>query len=47
MELDQLDNLQKPMMNAILPKVGYGSKTCQHLVFGLRNYLGIGTRPSH
>ena len=44
MGLDQLDNIQKPMMNAILPEMGYSSKTCRHVVFGPRNYLGIGAR---
>ena len=43
-DLDQLDNIQKPLMNAILPKMGYSSKTCHHVVFGPRNYLGIGAR---
>ena len=26
-DLDQLDNIQKPLINAILPKMGYSSKT--------------------
>ena len=42
MDLDQLNNIQKPMMDAILPKMGYSSKTCRYVVFGPRNYLGIG-----
>ena len=44
MDLDQLDNIQKPLMHAILPKMGYSSKTCRHVVFGPRTYLGIGAR---
>ena len=43
-ELDQLDNIQKPMINAILPKMGYTSKTCRYVVFGPRTYKGIGAR---
>ena len=31
-------------MNAILAKMAYSSKTCRHVVFGPRNYLGIGAR---
>ena len=34
MNLDQLDEIQKPLMHAILPKMGYSSKTCRHAVFG-------------
>ena len=45
MDLDQLDNIQKPLMHAILPKMGYSSKTCRHVVFGPRiYYLGIRAR---
>ena len=45
MDLDQLDKIQKPMINVILPKMGYSSKTCQYvLVFGPCKYLGIGGR---
>ena len=44
MDLDQLANIQKPLMHAILPKMGYSSKTCRHAVFGPRNYLGIRAR---
>jgi hypothetical protein len=44
MNLEQLDNIQKPMINAILPKMGFSSKTCRHVVFGPRKYLGIGAR---
>ena len=42
--LDQLNNLQKPLMHAIRPKMGYSSKTCRHVVFGPRNYLCIGVK---
>ena len=31
-------------MNSILPEMGYSSKTCWHVVFGPRKYLGVGTR---
>jgi hypothetical protein len=41
---DQLDLIQKPMMNAILPKMGYSSKTCLHVVFGPTKFLGVGAR---
>ena len=41
MDLDQLGNIQKPLMHAILQKVGYSSKTCRHVMFGPRTYLGI------
>jgi hypothetical protein len=41
---DQLNTIQRPMMNAILPKMGYSSKTCRHIVFGPTKYLGIGAR---
>ena len=44
MDLDQLEEIQKPLMNAILPKMGYSSKTCRHVVFGPRNYFDIGAR---
>lgn len=44
MDLDQLGKIQKPMMNAILLKMGYTLKTCRHVVFGPRKYLGIGAR---
>jgi hypothetical protein len=44
MDQDQLDTIQKPMMNAILPKMGYSSKTCRDVVFGPRKHLGIGAR---
>ena len=45
MDLDQLDNIQKPMMNAILPKMEYSSKTCRRqVVFGPRHYLSIGAK---
>ena len=44
MALDQLDDIQKPLMHAILPKMGYSSKACRHVVFGPRTYLGIGAR---
>ena len=36
MELEQLNKVQKPMMNAILPKMEYSLKTCIHVVFGPR-----------
>jgi hypothetical protein len=39
---NQLDSIQKPMMNAILPKMGYSSKTTRDVVFGPSRYLGIG-----
>ena len=32
------------MMNAILPKMGYSQKTCRHVVFRPRKYLGISAR---
>ena len=39
------DTIQKPMMNASLPKMlGYSLKPCRHLVFGPQQYLGIGAR---
>jgi hypothetical protein len=38
----QLDQIQKPMINAILPKMGYSSKTTRDVVYGPRKYLGIG-----
>jgi hypothetical protein len=41
---DQLDRIQRPMMNAILPKMGYSSKTSRDVVFGPKKYLGIGCR---
>jgi hypothetical protein len=44
MNLDQLDNIQKPMMNAIPPKMGHSLKTFRDVVFGPRKYLGIGAR---
>ena len=44
MDLDQLDAIQKPLMHAILPKMGYSSKTCRHVLSGPRTYLGIGAR---
>ena len=45
MDLDQLDNIQKPLMHTILPKMGYSSKTCcRDVMFGPRTYLGIGAR---
>ena len=45
MDLDQLDNIQKPLIHAILPKMRYSSKTCRYvMVFGPRNYLGIGAK---
>ena len=44
MDLDQLDNIQKLLMHAFLPKMGYSSKTCRHVVFGPSIYLGIGAR---
>ena len=50
MDLDQLDEIQKPLMHAILPKMGYIPKTCCHVVFGPpRTYLGIraSKRPCH
>ena len=49
MDLDELNKIQKPLMHAILPKKGYSSKTCCHVVFGPRTYLGIGAseRPCH
>jgi hypothetical protein len=40
----QLDSIQRPMINAILPKMGYSSKTSRHVVFGPHKYLGIGLR---
>jgi hypothetical protein len=40
----QLDSIQRPMMNAILPKMGYSSKTTRDIVFGPNKYLGIGLR---
>ena len=43
-DLDQLGNIQNPPMNTILPKIGYSSKTCRHVVFRTRNHLGIGAR---
>ena len=43
MDLDQLDNIQKPLIHAILPKI-YSSQTCRHVMFGPRNYLEIGAR---
>ena len=42
--IDQLEKIQKSLMHAILPKMGYSSKTCRHVIFGPRNYLGIGGR---
>jgi hypothetical protein len=44
MDATQLDKIQKPMMNAILPKMGYSSKTCRHVVFGPKKYLCVGAR---
>ena len=44
MKLDQLGKIQKPLMHAIVPNMGYSSKTCRHVVFGPRHYLGIGAR---
>ena len=44
MDDEQLDSIQKPMMNAILPKMGYSSKTSRDVVFGPRQFLGIGSR---
>jgi hypothetical protein len=38
---DQLNTIQKPMLNAILPKMGCSSKTCRHILFGPTKYLGI------
>jgi hypothetical protein len=32
------------MMNAILPKMGCSSKTCQDVVFGPQKHSGIGAR---
>jgi hypothetical protein len=40
----QLDSIQRPMMNAILPKMAYSSKTTRDVVFGPNKYLGIGLR---
>jgi hypothetical protein len=40
----QLDAIQKLMINAILPKMGYSLKTTRDVVFGPRRYLGIGLR---
>jgi hypothetical protein len=40
----QLDSIQRPMMNAILPKMGYSSKTTKDVVFGPSKYLGMGLR---
>jgi hypothetical protein len=31
---NQLDSIQQPMMNAILPKMGYSSKITRDIVFG-------------
>jgi hypothetical protein len=44
MNYRQLDAIQKPMINAILPKLGYSSKTMRDVVFGPRKYIGIGIR---
>jgi hypothetical protein len=44
MSYRQLDAIQKPMINAIIPKMGYSSKTTRDVVFGPRKYLGIGLR---
>jgi hypothetical protein len=44
MDPEQLDTIQKPMMNAILPKMGCSSKTSQDVVFGPWKCLGIGAR---
>ena len=44
MDLDQLDEIQKPLIHAIFPKMGYSSNTCHHVVFEPRTYLGIGAR---
>jgi hypothetical protein len=41
---DQLNTMQRPMMNAILPKMGYSSKTCRHIVFGPAKHLSTGAR---
>jgi hypothetical protein len=32
------------MINSMLPKMGYSSKTTRDVVFGLRTYLGISLR---
>jgi hypothetical protein len=42
MTYQQLDAIQKPMINAILPKMGYSCKTTRDVVFGPRKYLGMG-----
>ena len=44
MDLDQLNEIQKPLMHAILPKMGYSSKAYRHVVLRPSTYLGIGTR---
>jgi hypothetical protein len=45
MNYRQLDAIHKPMINAMLPKMGYSSKTTRDVVFGPRKYLGIGLGP--
>jgi hypothetical protein len=47
MNYRQLDAIPKPMINAILPKMGYSLKTTRDVVFGPRKYLGIGLRHAH
>jgi hypothetical protein len=42
MDPEQLDTIQKPMMNAILPKMGCSSKTSQNVIFGPWKCLGTG-----
>jgi hypothetical protein len=42
MTFTQLDGIQRPMINAILPKMGYSSKTTRDVVFGPSKYLGLG-----
>jgi hypothetical protein len=42
MDCNQLDAIQKPMVNDIIPKMGYSSKTSLNVVFGSRRYLSIG-----
>jgi hypothetical protein len=39
---EQLNTTHKPMLNAILPKMGCSLKTCCHVVFGTPKHLGIG-----
>jgi hypothetical protein len=42
MNYRQLDAIQKPMIDAILPKMGYSSKMTRDVVFRPRKYLGMG-----